>query len=316
MSAPLTIAALRPLPDDALQALAGAGRVVSPRAGATADDALALLRDADALLISPFDRLTAAMIAAAPRLKWVSSISAGLDHIDVEACRARGIAIANAPDATTEPTADLAFALILAAARRLPDADRMVRAGDWERSREPFWGLDAHHRTLGIVGLGRIGLAVARRAAGFSMRVIYHNRRPIAADAAPGLSPQPQWRDLPALMRESDFVLLQAPLTAETRGMVGAKEIALMKPGAILVNTGRGGLVDEHALADALERGAIAGAALDVFDGEPKVDPRLLAAPNLVLAPHIGTATRASRHDMLMMAIANLLRMLGDAAAG
>jgi len=315
MSAPLIIVALRPLPADALEALAGCGEVVAPEGQLSAEGALALLADADALLISPFDRLTAAMIAAAPRLKHVSSISAGLDHIDLAACRARGIAVANAPDATTEPTADLAFALILAAARRLPDADRMVRAGEWERTREPFWGLDVHHRTLGIIGLGRIGQAVARRAAGFSMRVIYHNRRPIAADAAASLLPAPEWRSLHDLMAESDVVLVQAPLTPETRGMVGAREIALMKPGAILVNTGRGGLVDEDALADALTAGAIAGAALDVFDGEPKVNPRLLAAPNLVLAPHIGTATRASRHEMLMLAIANLRRMLAEPAA-
>jgi gluconate 2-dehydrogenase len=142
------------------------------------------------------------------------------------------------------------------------------------------------------------------------MPVIYHNRRPIAAEAAAALSPPPEWRSLDDLLRESDFVLLQAPLTAETRGMVGARQIALMKPGAILVNTGRGGLVDEDALADALTRGAIAGAALDVFEGEPNVNPRLLACPNLVLAPHIGTATRASRHAMLMLAIANLKGML------
>lgn len=315
MSAALTIAALRPLPDDALAALAGAGQVVCPQGPLTADAAPGLLRDADALLISPFDRLTAAMIAAAPRLKWVSSISAGLDHIDLEACRARGIAVANAPDATTEPTADLAFALILATARQLPAADRMVRQGEWPRAREPFWGLDIHHRTLGIVGLGRIGQAVARRAAGFSMRVVYHNRRPVAADALPaGSAPPPQWLSLEALLRESDVVLLQAPLTEATRGMVGAAQIALMKPTAILVNTGRGGLVDETALADALEAGAIAGAGLDVFEGEPSINPRLLTCPNLVLAPHIGTATRASRHDMLMLAIDNLLRMLGKPA--
>jgi len=311
MSAPITIAALRPLPEDALAALAGHGPVVCPQgAAATADEALALLKGADALLISPFDRLTAPMIAAAPRLRWVSSISAGLDHIDLEACRARGIAVANAPDATTEPTADLAFALILAAARRTPDADRLVRQGQWPRAREPFWGLDVHHRTLGIIGLGRIGLAVARRAEGFAMPVIYHNRRPVAADGT--LARPPQWRTLEELMAQSDVVLVQAPLTPQTRGMVGAAQIGLMKPSAILVNTGRGGLVDENALADALERGAIAGAALDVFEGEPNVNPRLLACPNLVLAPHIGTATKASRHDMLMLAIDNLKRMLAE----
>lgn len=310
------IATLRPLPDAALESLAKVGVVLRPDGGAPArgEDAIALLRDADAALVSPFDRISEAVLTAAPRLKHISSISAGLDHIDLAACQRLGIAVANAPDATTEPTADLAFALILAAARQLPMADRLVRDGRWPAEREPFWGLDVHDRTLGIVGMGRIGQAIARRAAGFSMRVIYHNRRPLLAQAAS--PPSPQWVDLEHLMRQSDFVVAQAPLTPATRHMIAAAQIAQMKRTAVLVNTGRGGLVDEDALADALERGEIAGAALDVFEGEPRVNPRLLQSPNLILAPHIGTATRASRQDMLMMAVANLCRMLTEPAPG
>ena len=302
------IVLLRDFPPAVLEALAEFGEVlVSPGGEVLRDEAaIRQVAAADALLVSPMDRVTAQMLAAAPRLRAISSASAGLDHIDLSTCRARKIAVANAPDETTEPTADLAFGLILAAARRLPAADRFVRSGDWRVGGETFWGLDVHHRTLGIIGFGRIGQAIARRAHGFSMPVLYHNRRPLPDSDAGGAS----WRTLDALLAESDFVVLQVPLTEETRHMIGARELALMKPTAVLINTGRGGVIDEEALADALEAKAIWQAALDVFETEPSPLPRLLNCPNLVAAPHIGTATVASRAAMAAQAVSNLKALL------
>lgn len=305
------IAVFRGLPPATLQALARLGEVQLPAEGAVlrGEAAGRHLANADAALVTPFDSITDEMLAQAPNLRCISSIGAGLDHIDLAACERRGVKVSNAPEATTEPTADLAFALLLGAARRLTAADAFVRSGQWVAGAAPFWGLDAHHRTLGIVGMGRIGLAIARRARAFSMDVLYHNRRPVSAEALQGV--QATWSQLDDLLARSDFVILQAPLTAQTRHMIGARELKLMKPTAILVNTGRGGLVEEGALAEALTKGVIAQAALDVFEGEPAVDPRLLECPNLILAPHIGTATTASRAEMADLAVANLARLLG-----
>lgn len=302
---PPRIATLRTFPARVTEALAAFGSVSSPPDGLIlrGDAAGRHLARADAVLVSPADPITAEMLALAPSLKFVSSVSAGLDHVDLAACDLAGVTVANAPDETTEPTADLAFGLILAAARRLPAADQFVRSGDWKLGTAPFWGLDVHHRTLGIIGMGRIGKAIARRAQGFSMAVLYHNRRQVEGGTA-------QWRSMDDLLAQSDFVVLQAPLTPDTRHMIGARELALMKPSGVLINTGRGGTIDEDALVDALEAGRIARAALDVFEGEPALNPRLLTCPNLILAPHIGTATQASRAAMADQAVANLGAML------
>jgi glyoxylate reductase len=259
---------------------------------------------ADGLLCLLTERVDAALLDACPRLRVVSSYSVGLDHVDVGAATARGIPVGFTPGVLTETTADLTFALLLATARRVVEADRFVRGGRW--SEQPWsprllLGRDLHGATLGIVGLGAIGRAVARRALGFGMRVLGWSR---SAREVEGVLR----RDLAELLGSSDFVSLHVALTPETRGLIGASELARMRREAVLVNTARGGLVDEAALAEALERGALAGAALDVFETEPlDAGSPLLRAPNLVLAPHIGSASIATRARMADLAVENLL---------
>jgi glyoxylate reductase len=238
------------------------------------------LSDADALVCLLLDRIDAAVLAAAPRLKIVANCAVGVDNIDLAAAARAGVAVTNTPDVLTEATAELAFALILAAARRLGDGERLVRSGEWGG-----WALDQLGKTLGIVGYGRIGQALARRAVGFGMTVIH-------ADLGD---------DVDALFRQADVVSLHCPLTPATRNLVDARRLALMKPTGIVVNTARGGIVDEAALAEALTAGRLFAAALDVFAGEPRIDPRLLAAPRLVLAPHIGSATTEARTQMAQL---------------
>ena len=238
------------------------------------------------------DRIDAALIAACPDLRVISNYAVGSDNVDLEAAAARGIPVGITPDVLTEATADLAFACLLAAARRLPEALAAVREGRWQ-TWEPDWllGHDVHGATLGIVGYGRIGQAVARRAEGFSMRILATPRVP-----------------LEELLAESDAVTLHVPLTSDTRHLIDTAALARMKPTAILVNTARGGVVNQEALADALERGEIAGAALDVTDPEPlPPDHPLLDAPNLLVLPHIGSATHTARERMADLAVDNLL---------
>lgn len=251
--------------------------------------------NADALLCLLTDRVDAELIDASPELKAIANYAVGTDNIDLEAATRRGIPVGNTPDVLTETTADLAFGLMLAAARRLIEADSYVRAGEWgEWKPDLLLGHDLHAATLGIVGFGRIGKAVARRAEGFEMNVLHD--------------------DLDEMLEKSDFVSLHVPLTPKTRGMIGARELARMKPTAILVNTARGPLVDTDALTEALSEGRIAGAALDVTDPEPlPADHPLLNAPNLVVAPHIGSATHRTREAMADMAVDNLIAALnGD----
>jgi glyoxylate reductase len=299
--------ATRALPGDAFAAL---GERVDLRVwpGPGAPPPHELRREAalaQGLLCLLTDRIDRELFDASPALRVVSSCSVGLDHVDLAAARARGVRVGHTPGVLTETTADLAFALILAAARRLAEADRFVRAGSWtpERSWEPdlLVGRDVHGATLGIVGLGAIGRAVARRAAGFGMRVLGWSR---SGRAVPGV----ESRTLPALLAESDFVTLHVALAPETRGLLGAAEIAGMKKGAILVNTTRGGVVDESALVDALRTGRLAAAGLDVFAAEPlPAASPLRALPNVVLLPHIGSASLATRSRMAELAVGNLL---------
>lgn len=263
------------------------------------------VRDADGLLCLLTDRVDGALIEACPRLRVISSMSVGVDHIDVAAARDRGIPVGNTPGVLVETTADLAFALLLAAARRIPEADREVRERRWTAARpwapDMLLGVDLHGATLGIVGLGPIGSAVARRAGGFGMRVVAWTR---SGRTLPGV----EATTLDGVFRESDFVSIHAALTPETRGLVGARELAAMRPGGVLVNTARGGIVDEPALASALHDGQLRAAALDVFEREPLPDGSpLLGAPNLVLAPHIGSATIGTRREMARLAVANLV---------
>jgi glyoxylate reductase len=247
--------------------------------------------DADGLICLLRDRIDDAFLARAPRLRVVANYAVGLDNIDLTACVRRGVAVTNTPDVLTDATADLTFALILAVARRLSEAEALLRSGRWG-SFEPnlLLGTQLSGRTLGIVGAGRIGGAVARRAAGFGMAVIYTSRRSDIAGA--------RRVSLDELLDESDFVSLHCPLTPETRGLIGAAQLRRMKPTAFLINTARGPICDEEAVAAALAAGTIAGAGLDVFTDEPRVSPALLAAPNAVLLPHVGSATRDARSRM------------------
>lgn len=255
------------------------------------------------------DRVDAELLDRAPRLRVVANVAVGYDNIDVAACTARGVLVTNTPDVLTETTADLAFALLLAAARRIVEGQKLIERGEWRNWHLYFMtGVDVYGATLGIIGAGRIGSAVARRARGFGMRVIYHNRRPNPAlEAEVGAG----YRTLDDLLRESDFVVLLAPLTAETRGMIGERELGLMKPTAVLVNAARGPLVDEAALYRALKDRRIYAAGLDVFEREPiGPDHPLLSLPNCVCVPHIGSATVATRTRMATLAAENLVAAL------
>jgi glyoxylate reductase len=329
----------RGLPGGALRRLAERHEVeVWPgRLPPDADALAAGVAEADGLLALLTDRVDARLIGAAPGLRAIANYAVGVDNIDLDAARARGIQVGNTPDVLTEATADLAFALLLAAARRLPEAITAVAGGDWVTWEPGRWlGAEVHGATLGIVGFGRIGRAVARRAAGFSMRVLVHG-----APGRPVGRVGPGGRDMPGgpagavgpggaggsvglggfgdasavsldeLLARSDFVSLHSPLTGETRHLIDARALALMRPSATLINTARGGIVDQAALADALHAGRIAAAAIDVTDPEPPAseDP-LLDVPNLLITPHIGSATRAARERMAELAVENLLAAL------
>jgi glyoxylate reductase len=248
------------------------------------------------------DRIDAELLDGAPRLRAIANYAVGTDNIDLEAAADRGIPVGNTPDVLTDATADLAFALLLAAARGLPAAEASVRSGGWTTWQpDSYLGRQVHGATLGIVGFGRIGRAVAKRAHGFDMNVI-HSNAPSSRD--PGLP-------LEDLLRQSDFVSIHSPLTPDTRHLIDASALSAMRPTAILINTARGPIVDQAALADALHAGAIAGAALDVTDPEPiEPDDPLLQAPNLLITPHIGSATHAARERMADLAVENLLAAL------
>jgi glyoxylate reductase len=253
-------------------------------------------RDVEGLLCLLTDIVDADVIAACPRLRAISNYAVGSDNIDSEAAAARGIEVRVTPDVLTETTADLAFALLLAAARRLPEGERAVRAGEWSTWEPSGWlGEDVHGATLCIVGLGRIGGAVARRAEGFGMRVVAVGRGDPLRDA----------------LADADFVSIHCPLTDETRGLFGEAEFTAMKPTAVLVNTARGPIVETDALRRALAEGEIAAAALDVTDPEPlPVDHPLLEIPNLLVVPHIGSATHRTRERMADLAVDNLMAAL------
>jgi gluconate 2-dehydrogenase len=235
----------------------------------------------------------------------------GYNNVDVDACTARGIVVTNTPDVLTETTADFGFALMMATARRMAEGERYLRSGAWTKwSYDMLTGSDVHGATLGVLGMGRIGQAIARRGAhGFGMKVIYHNRSRL--DAAIEADLGACYVDKPTLLRESDHLVLVLPYSAASHHAVGAPELALMKPSATLTNIARGGIVDDAALAAALRSGQIAAAGLDVFEGEPRVHPALLTLPNVVLTPHIASATVATRLAMANLAADNLIAALG-----
>lgn len=261
------------------------------------------VRGADALLCMLTDTIDAALMdAAGPQLKVISSMSVGVDHIDLQAATQRGIPVGNTPGVLTDATADQAFALLLAAARRVVEAERYVREGRWKTwSPSLLLGADLAGSTLGIVGYGRIGQAVAKRAAGFDMRVLYYNRSEQNAHGAARV-------DLNVLLHEADFVSIHLPLTDETRHFVNAAFLCKMKPNAILVNTARGGVVDQSALHAALKEKRIFAAALDVTDPEPlPMDSPLLKLDNCIIVPHLGSASQKTREQMALLAAQNLL---------
>ena len=285
-----------PLPPRALEPLARHDVVVPPPGEAIAGERLrAELAQAQGLVCVLTDRVDGALLSAAPHLRVVANVAVGYDNIDLVAAAERGVAVCNTPGVLDETTADLAFALLLAASRRLWEAETDVRAGRWSGfGFMQYLGQDVHGKTLGIVGYGRIGRAVARRARGFSMEALHHARRPTGE---PGYV-----ADLDDLLARSDVVSLHVPLTAETRHLMDGRRLALLRPTAVLVNTSRGQVVDEEALALALEQGRLFAAGLDVYEHEPSVHPRLLAAPHTVLLPHVGSATVATRTAMARMA--------------
>ncbi len=260
------------------------------------------------------DRIDAALMDSAGDLAVIANVAVGFDNIDVPAATERGIVVTNTPGVLTGTTADLAFALILASARRIAEADRFLRAGRWHQWEiDLLCGHDIHGHTLGILGLGRIGQGMARRASGFDMRVVYHDMQRARPDQ------EREWGieyvdieyvDKETVCREADFLSIHVPLTEQTRHLVGAAELERMKPTAVLVNTSRGPVVDEKALADALENGRIASAGLDVFEAEPEVESRLLALENVVLVPHIGSASIKTRTRMCTMAAENAVAVL------
>ena len=271
------------------------------------DELIRRAADADALLTMLTDPIDAVVFDAGRRLRIVAQMAVGYDNIDVAAATERGILVTNTPGVLTETTADLAFALLLAAARRVVEGDRLARTGGWKTWHPSFLlGQDVHGATLGIIGLGQIGLAMARRARGFDMRILYHTRtRRPEAEAELGI----EYAALDQLLRESDFVSLHMPLSAETRHFIGERELSLMKPTAVLVNTSRGAVIDQRALYEALRERRIAAAGLDVAEVEPiPLDDPLLTLDNVVITPHVGSASVATRSRMADMAVESILQ--------
>jgi glyoxylate reductase len=299
-----------PLPGDALDALARHDvEVLDHREPVTAERLRAAVRDADALLCMLTDTISRSLLEAAPELRVVGVCAVGYDNVDVAAATDLGIQVCNTPNVLTEATADLAWALLLAASRRIVEADAFVRGGSFDGWRiDMLLGKPVHGRKLGIIGLGRIGSAVARRARGFDMSVVYTGRRRVSEEREAEIGVR--FVDKAELLRESDFVSVHLPLGAETRHYLDRAALFAMKPGSVIVNTSRGPIVDEVALAEAVASGHLFAAGLDVFEREPAVEPGLLDQRRVVLAPHIGSATNATRAAMASAVAADVARVL------
>ena len=303
--------------EESLSRLRNAGHEILYRDAGTPmprDELLRGVSEAEALICLISDRIDDEVLACAPRLRIVANVAVGYENIDVAAARERGVTVTNTPGVLTETTADLTMGLLLAVARRIVEGDREIRAGRFGAwgLKQPLMGVDVYGKTLGIVGMGRIGTAVARRAGqGFGMRLLYHNRnRDPSAEQELGV----EWIPFDRLLSESDFVSVHVPLTSETHHLFGKREFEQMKRSAYLVNVARGPVVDEAALVEALATGQIAGAALDVYEREPEVHPGLIELDErVVLLPHIGSASDATRRAMARIAVDNTLAVLaGD----
>ncbi|WP_028998005.1 2-hydroxyacid dehydrogenase [Azohydromonas australica] len=276
----------------------------------TPDELRARLQGKAGAFVTLSERIDAALLDANPQLRAVCNMAVGYNNIDVGACSARGVLVSNTPDVLTETTADFGFALMMATARRITESERFLREGRWDRwAYDMFAGSDLHGATLGILGMGRIGQGIARRGAlGFGMQVIYHNRSRLPADQEAPINAR--YVDKQTLLREADHLVVVVPYSPQTHHAIGAAELAQMKPTATLSNIARGGVVDDAALAQALAQGHIAAAGLDVFEGEPQVHPQLLALRNVVLTPHIASASVATRRAMADLAADNLIAAL------
>jgi len=273
-------------------------------------DALAkALSDKDGALTVLTDRIDAGLLAKCPKLKVVCNIAVGYNNIDVKACRDAGVMATNTPGVLDDSTADFTWALILAAARRVTEAEAYVRAGEWKGWKlKQFLGADVHHATLGILGLGRIGQAVARRARGFEMNVLYHEPKRLPADVEKACGAA--YVNFDELLSRADILTIHVPYSSATHHLVGAAQIAKMKPTAALIHAARGGVVDDTALIMALKRGTIAAAGLDVFENEPALNPEFLKLANVVMTPHIASSSTATRRNMAMLAAENLVAAL------
>jgi gluconate 2-dehydrogenase len=274
------------------------------------DELLKRLADKDGALTAG-EPIGAAAFAAAPRLRVVSNMAVGYNNFDMAAFNAANVLGTNTPDVLNESTADFGWALMMATARRITESEHWLRAGHWKKwAYDSFLGSDVYGSTFGVIGMGRIGQALARRARGFNMQVIYHNRSRVAPQIEAELNAQYVSKE--ELLKRADHVVLVLPYSADSHHTIGAAELALMKPTATLTNIARGGIVDDAALADALRAKRIAAAGLDVFEGEPGVHPALLTVPNVVLTPHIASATEATRRAMANLAADNLIAGLGE----
>jgi gluconate 2-dehydrogenase len=265
----------------------------------------------DGALVTGSERIDAQAISRASNLKVVSNIAVGYNNFDLKALNAKGILATNTPDVLTDTTADMGFMLLMAAARRLAESEHWLRAGNWKNwSLDGMLGVDVHHSKVGIFGMGRIGQGIAKRARGFQMEVIYHNRSRLPEDIEADC--EATYVSKEELLQTADHVVLVMPYTPENHHYIDSNELSMMKPTATLINIARGGIVNDQALAIALKNQIIFAAGLDVFEGEPTICPELLDVPNIVLAPHIGSATKKTRMDMMNLAIDNLIAGLSN----
>ena len=269
------------------------------------------LRECDGALVTLNERIGGAQIAGAPRLGAIANVGVGYNNLDIPALAQAGIVATNTPDVLTETTADFGFALLMAAARRITESERWLREGHWKQwSFQNMLGADLHGSTLGILGMGRIGQGIARRGSGFGMKVLYHNRNRLPE--ATEREARARYVGFDELLAQADHLVLVLPYSKKNHHLIDARALLQMKPTATLVNIARGGLVDEDALADALSSGKLAAAGLDVFEGEPAINPRLLELRNVVLTPHIASASLATRRAMVSLAVDNLIAAMGE----